>query len=449
MTELKMLNSMKTGMSLKFKLGAVALSAICFQASGYSLAQAADLGGDCCADLEERIAELEATTARKGNRKVSLTVAGQVNQMVMFWDDGSESNAYVVGNRNDQTNFSFTGDAKFAPGWSAGYELVLRVRDNLSDAVDQDNDNDVTGEGNFTIWQSHWFIENEKLGKVSVGRASRVTDTAPENDLSEAAVAGYAGVQDIGGGFLLRTKGGDLIDLAWGDVGNHFNGDTANLVRYDTPELMGFVASVSWGEDDIWDVGLKYEGEGGGFKLAASIAYTEITDGDGEFAENDESTIVGSFSVLHDPSGLNLTVAAGERQFDDAIIDADGDSRTAKDARFIYAKAGWLAKLTGLGPTAFYGEYGRFEDFVTVGEFGGAEGLVSQLGGDDNTRITGSDFEVFGVGVVQHIEAAEMQLYLGYRLHEVEFDLADDLGGVSSNNIDDFHTVVSGAKISF
>ena len=34
-------------------------------------AQAADQGGDCCADLEERVAELEATTARKGNRKVS------------------------------------------------------------------------------------------------------------------------------------------------------------------------------------------------------------------------------------------------------------------------------------------------------------------------------------------------------------------------------------------
>ena len=26
---------------------------------------AADLGGDCCADLEERVAELEATTDRK------------------------------------------------------------------------------------------------------------------------------------------------------------------------------------------------------------------------------------------------------------------------------------------------------------------------------------------------------------------------------------------------
>ena len=47
-------------------------------------ASAADLGGDCCADLEERVAELEATTARKGNRKVTLTISGWVNEAV-FW----------------------------------------------------------------------------------------------------------------------------------------------------------------------------------------------------------------------------------------------------------------------------------------------------------------------------------------------------------------------------
>ena len=40
-------------------------------------AKAADLGGDCCADLEERVAELEATTARKGNRKMSLTITAR------------------------------------------------------------------------------------------------------------------------------------------------------------------------------------------------------------------------------------------------------------------------------------------------------------------------------------------------------------------------------------
>ncbi len=55
-------------------------------------ASAADLGGDCCADLEERIAELEATTARKGNRKVSLEDFRHVNEAVLWWDDGAESN---------------------------------------------------------------------------------------------------------------------------------------------------------------------------------------------------------------------------------------------------------------------------------------------------------------------------------------------------------------------
>jgi hypothetical protein len=57
-------------------------------------AKAADLGGDCCADLEERVAELEATTARKGNKKVSVQIYGKVNRAVMFWDDGGEQNVF-------------------------------------------------------------------------------------------------------------------------------------------------------------------------------------------------------------------------------------------------------------------------------------------------------------------------------------------------------------------
>jgi CubicO group peptidase (beta-lactamase class C family) len=68
-------------------------------------ASSADLGGDCCADLEERVAELEATTARKGNRKVSLTVSGWVNESVVWWDDGVEQNVYVGTNFVEQSRF--------------------------------------------------------------------------------------------------------------------------------------------------------------------------------------------------------------------------------------------------------------------------------------------------------------------------------------------------------
>ena len=70
-------------------------------------AKAADLGGDCCADLEERVAELEATTVRKGNRKVSLTLSGHVNQAILFSDTpswtGLSNDPVIVDNENSES----------------------------------------------------------------------------------------------------------------------------------------------------------------------------------------------------------------------------------------------------------------------------------------------------------------------------------------------------------
>src|SRR5438045_6595701 len=88
---------------------------------GASSSKAADLGGDCCADFEERVAELEATTARKGNRKMSLTVYGQVNRSIVYWNDGGRSNTVPgVDNHNSASRFGFMGNAKISPAWSAG-----------------------------------------------------------------------------------------------------------------------------------------------------------------------------------------------------------------------------------------------------------------------------------------------------------------------------------------
>ena len=74
------------------------------------------------------MAELEATTARKGNRKVSLTVYGWVNKGVLYWNDGGQSNTYFgVDNTNFATRFGLRGDAKINPNVTAGFIILMDV----------------------------------------------------------------------------------------------------------------------------------------------------------------------------------------------------------------------------------------------------------------------------------------------------------------------------------
>ncbi len=114
-------------------------------AAGFMFASPASaggsIGGDCCADLEERVAELEVTTVRKGNRKVSLKLSGQINKALLFWDSDFEgtngdSNVYIVDNDLSGSRFRLTGGAKITSDLSAGFAAEFEFQTNDSDAVD-------------------------------------------------------------------------------------------------------------------------------------------------------------------------------------------------------------------------------------------------------------------------------------------------------------------------
>src|SRR5262249_34688087 len=100
-------------------------AALIFASCWGDLVKAADLGGNCCADLEERVADLEATTAEKGNRKVTVTLYGRVNRIVNFWDDGAETNTYTLNSSYSPSRWGFRGDAKIGRAWTSGYTLEM------------------------------------------------------------------------------------------------------------------------------------------------------------------------------------------------------------------------------------------------------------------------------------------------------------------------------------
>ncbi|MEQ8825671.1 MAG: porin [Filomicrobium sp.] len=365
---------------------------------------AADLGGDCCADLEERIAELEATTARKGNRKVSLTIYGQVTSAVMFWDaQGNgvdESNTYVVDPQTSGTRFGFKGKASINSEWSAGYHIELQYQQADATRVRVDNDE---GQDIPEFRQAHWWIKSKRLGKIRVGQADMANSGIAEINVANSNLADGMSSSQAGGSIISSDLGGPGL--------TNFENNRRNTVRYDSPTFAGFIFSAAWGEDDIWDVALRYAGEIRGFKIAAGIAYSENTDSSNVFGQIGDPTIEtvnGGISIKHMPSGVFVTASAGHRERASWIDDED----------FWFVSGGLERKFFALGKTTLFGMGGEFND-------------------DDDDSAT-----YWGLGAVQKIDAAAMDLYISYRSYDIH-DAANPGEDI------DFDAVVAGGRIKF
>jgi len=440
-------------------------------------AAAADLGGNCCADLEERIAELEATTARKGNRKVSLEIYGQVNQAVLFWDDGSESNAYVVTNDNARTRFGFRGKAKIDSDWEAGYRIEIGIRTANSKRSHQSNPlgNDAAVDVGLDVRDSHWYLKSKKYGTASVGLQASATDAITEiNQTQTADFSKFSDVEDTGLGFLLRSattgalttagvNANGQTGLTWRRLIGH-GGDQPgegerryDALKYTTPEFAGFSASASWGEDDFWDMALRYKGELSGFKISAGIGYFEqadLTDNSktvGSFSAAGKQSFTqqgGSISVLHSTTGLFVNFGAGEKNDRIAPQTALGQAGADDDQYFWAVQAGIEKKFFPLGKTTIYGEYYDYQGGGNSRQTIVANDALNPGAGSAN--IWSSEVEVLGAGIAQGFDAAALTLYLSYR--HVEGDVAlrkTTTGVIFDAPIEDLDLVLGGAVIKF
>lgn len=241
-------------------------------------AQAADLGGDCCADLEERVAELEATTVRHANRRVSLTMSGQVNSAVMWWDNGEESDVYVIDNDEASSRLRLGGSGTVTPGWAIGFVIEVDFLGNGTAENDQD---DLAG---FNVRRANWFVRSDQLGTLSVGQGSMASDGSFETSFSDGwyASVGYGLSSTNMGTFqIYNNRNNTYTGLTWFGVATDNDAGRINRVRYDSPTLAGFTFSTSWGEDDDWDVALRYANEWNGLRVAAAASYREDTDDNG------------------------------------------------------------------------------------------------------------------------------------------------------------------------
>lgn len=390
-------------------------------------AMAADLGGGCCADLEERVAELEATTARKGNRVVSLQIYGTVAKGLLIWDNGDKSDAYVVDNDAITSVLGFKGQASIRPGLKAGFKVELAVQDASSNGVTEFQDDPAD---NISIRESYVYIESDRWGRLGIGQQLLAADGTAGVSIANIL---YGSNPDHGSNI---TPFGSSFTL--GGYANNYGPGRNDSIRYDSPSIYGFIISADWGDNDYYDVAARFAKEWNSIKIAAAIGYQNFNQnsiGAGLDVSGDPSggrsyeAVTGSISLMHVPTGVFVNFGAGEKD----MKDSDASSS------FWFTQAGIERKWTPYGATTIYGEYGKYTDE-----------LQTQTGGAGGNPGLSSDATRWGFGIVQHFDSAALDLYAQATFWS--FDASGFPVGSEfpvGSNIDDMHTIMLGTKIDF
>jgi hypothetical protein len=439
----------------------------------------ADSGDDCCADLEARIAELEATTARKGNRALSLQISGTINQAELAWYDGRASNVYTVTNDNYRSRFGFAGKAAIDPNWEIGYRIEIGIKAANSLRVNQLSPLGFDNRGFFgtDIRESLWYVKGKDVGTLLIGTSFAATDRIADANLTQTnAFAKYSEIQDTGFGMFLRSaRNGQLTtsDLTWRRI-IAAGGDQPSesqrgfeLIKYVTPTLNGLTAVGTWVADDFWDVAVRYKSGVGRFDVGAGIGYTQLVQGarsrticagaNALIDSGDDTScrqLSGSISVIDRPTGLFVNFGAG-LNFNGLIDDTlryqgtgVGDQHT-----FFAGQAGIERRFNDLGKTTFYGEHFTYDGGAATAAFVRPGDSLNPTGAG-NWAVWNSSVNVWGGGLAQGFDNASMILYLYYRHASGDVTLRQlnglaATGPLADTPIDDLDLLMSGAVISF
>jgi hypothetical protein len=311
-----------------------------------------------------RQAEESEVPAAYDNPSIQVDLAGQINQAMNFAGDGADTKAYFVDNETSNTRLRLSGIGRFQEGWDLGTTLELAFSPNPSTQVSQD---DETVGDNIQVRRAEIYVRNDRYGRVMFGQGSAAADDAADYDLS--LVGGpimYSGVADIMGG-LQFTDGSDLTGVMLSDAFFNFDSGRMNRIRYDSPMLGPVQASVSAGSDQRWDVALSFGGDYGRWSGIDLGPFTGI-GAVGFYDPNDpgmDHRFAGSWSMLHDDTGLSLTVSGGL------------DTGVSGDTPFNwYSKLGWDVALLPFGATGFGVDYTLTENFSANGDQGQSVGLA-------------------------------------------------------------------------
>lgn len=333
---------------------------------------------------------------RVGDSNSYAELYGWLNKGLLIHDDGVKTLGYFpVDNDAGGSRIGARFRDRMLERLRVGFNFEVEWEPCSTVAVDQENHGCSYdfNTNTFGIRKGEILLDHLDYGRLSVGQGPSAADSASQVDLSGTISAGYSAAAAVSGGSFILFNDGSFSSLRWRDAMPNFDGFCCIArVRYDSPRYNGFSLSGSIGEDIypersdiiVTDIALRYKETHGDFKIAGAVAYSEVDI-------NSNSIIAGSFSSLHEPSGVSVTMAGAFAGID------------SRDADFIYIKPGFQRDFFSIGKTAF-----------SIDAYYGVD-IVTQ----------GSESIAYGLQVVQNFDYWKSEVYAGLRWFDYEDDTAD------------------------
>jgi len=315
------------------------------------------------------------------NENLALTFSGRLHRMLLAVDDGANTDLFFTDSEQGPTMLRFDATGKVDDALSIGATVETGIRQNRPFLVSQDkpdHDTDVT------VRIAEMVLDSSRYGKFSFGRGFASAWLAPEIDLSGTQFANLLPVGMLAPGMrFVDSSDNSLSDI---QVLTYFIDVErlllVNRTRYDSPGFgPGMQVSGSVANDSRWDLALRAKPNiSERWTLVGGAAYL-----DKPFSGINRRWDAG-VSVLHNPTGLNLTAGGSRDQ-----LTAGGDANTW------IIKAGWLTDIVSLGKTAFSLDYYKTSDL----------------------RLDGDEADSVGLFAVQKWPAYGLDFYAGYRRYDV------------------------------
>jgi hypothetical protein len=364
--------------------------------------------------------------------KLKVTLSGQANKAVAYFDNGTRSSVQTVDNDISSSRIDLKAEATNLDGpfedWAFGAEYQAEMLDNSTRTA--------TIRGNATTTQVaqapttrifEWYTTYKPWRtQLEVGRgymSSYFTQNyADMISSSYIGTDGAKGIADIANSIQFWDKTSNQLSVnTSGSLGNNTTPggicignvfDAAdglfrkNRVRLNIGPWSGFTLSASheFEQTDNADVALRYAGEFNNWLFAGAVAYCE----NHAVSVTQPGVVVNAFTSYRQWNGSIGFLSPWGVSAMYATADRTWEWPGAKDGHINYAKLGYEAWMNELGKTAFaiYAMEAKNMFFMFT-----QPGLVQPPAGTNLLQLNNKG-QAYGATYVQHLDRVATDLYV-------------------------------------